>query len=87
MNHTVDIGMRLEDLIERSRHGNIDVIEIGLCTANKLNAFESFLRGVVKIVRDDHLVVRFEKSQRSERAYVAGPSVLESGMKGLVVQV
>ena len=62
MDYTVDVRMRLEYLVERSRYGDIDIVKLGLLAAYELDAMESFLGRVVKVVGYDDLVVCFEKS-------------------------
>ena len=62
MDYTVDVRMRLEYLIERSRYSDIDIVKLGFLAAYELDAMESFLGRVVKVVGYDHLVVCFEKS-------------------------
>lgn len=62
MDYTVDVRMGLEYLIERSRYSDIDIVKFGLLAAYELDATESFLGRVVKVVGYDDLVVCFEKS-------------------------
>lgn len=62
MDYIVDVRMRLEYLIERSRYSDIDIVKLRLLAAYELDAAESFLGRVIKIVGYDNLVVRFEKS-------------------------
>lgn len=80
MNYAVNIWVSLEDLVQRSRLSDIDVVKFGPLAADELDAPDGFLRRVVQIIGYHHLVVCFEKCQCSERAYVASPSAIKLGV-------
>jgi hypothetical protein len=59
MNHIVNVGVFIKDLVKSSLVCDIGLIELGPLAADEFNAVEDFLRGVVQIVDDDDLVVGF----------------------------
>lgn len=47
MNHRINLGMLLENLIQALLIGDIDVIELRLLPADELDTVENFLRRIV----------------------------------------
>lgn len=70
MDHAVNIGVFLEDLVETSFLGDVDVVELGPLTAKKLDAVDGLLRSIVKIVGDYNFVVCLKKGEGGERTNV-----------------
>lgn len=68
----VNVGVRLEDLVQLLLVGNVRRVVLRPLAADELNAVEHLLGGVVEVVNDDDLVVGLEESKSSERADVAG---------------
>lgn len=67
----VNVGVGLEDLVEGSLVGDIELGELGLLAGDQLNALQGLGRGVVQVVGDDDLVASLEQSEGGERANVA----------------
>lgn len=68
---TVDVGVSLEHLIEAILLGDIELNELSLLAADKLNTLEGLGRRVVQVVSNDDLVASLEQGQGGERANVA----------------
>lgn len=77
MDNTVDIGMRLEDLLERRLIRDIDLVEDGPLAAQQLDAVQADLGRIVQTVDDNHIVAVLEKCERRERSDVACATVVE----------
>lgn len=75
VNHAVNLGVLLEDLVESILVGDVDLVEVGALAAEELNAVDGDLGGVVKAVDDDHIVAVLKKSEGGKRADVAGATV------------
>lgn len=75
MNDTVNVGVGLEDLIESSLIGDIQLGELGLLAGDQLNALEGFGGGVGQVVGDNNLVSSLEESEGGEGANVARSTV------------
>ena len=62
MDHTVNIGMGIEDFVEILLLPYIDLMKKRSFSAYQFDAIERLLRGVVKIVGNDYLVAGFKQS-------------------------
>lgn len=82
MDDAVNVGVGLEDTVEASLVGDIELSELGLLTADQLNALESLSGGVVEVVSDDDLVASLEESEGGERANVARSTVWGEELRG-----
>lgn len=71
MNHAVNVGVSLEDLVEVLLVGDIELDELGLLAANGLNAVQGLGGGVVQVVGNDDLVTCLKQGEGGERANVA----------------
>lgn len=71
MDDTVDVGVSLEHLIEAILLGDIELNELSLLAADKLNTLEGLGRRVVQVVSNDNLVASLEQGQGGEGANVA----------------
>lgn len=71
MDNAVNVGVGLEHLVEAVLLGDIELDELGLLAANKLNTLEGLGRRVVQVVGNDDLVASFEEGEGGERANVA----------------
>ena len=81
MNDTVNVGVRLEDLVESGLVGHIDLSEFGFLARDQLNAPESLVGRVVKVVCDNDLVASLQQSEGGEGSNVTGTTVLR--MRGV----
>ena len=78
MDHTVDVGMSLEDLVEVLLFPDVHFHELWTFSRYELNSLKNFFVGVVEVVTYDNLVTCFEKSKGGEGANVARPTALRS---------
>ena len=60
MDHAVNVWMRLEDSVEVLLFPDVGLKEFRSLSTDELYSIDGFLRGVEKIVCDDHFVVCFE---------------------------
>lgn len=81
MNHAVDLGVLLEDLVEGGLVGDVDLVEVGSLAAEEFDAVNRDLGGVVEAVDDDHIVSVLEKGQGGEGADVARATVSRSSAR------
>jgi len=81
VNDTVNVGVRLEDLVESGLVGHIDLSEFGFLARDQLNALESLVGRVVKVVCDNDLVASLQQSEGGEGSNVTGTTVLR--MRGV----
>lgn len=72
MDNAVDIGVRLEDLVEASLVGDINLVEGRALLGDQLDAVQNDLGRVVETVDDDDLVAVLEEGHGGEGADVAG---------------
>lgn len=56
----VNLGMRIEDLVERGLVGYVDIVEGGSLAADKLDAVDGNGRGVIEVIDDYDIVVILE---------------------------
>ena len=77
MNHAVNVRVFLEDLIETSFLGDVDVVERWPLPADELNAVDHLLESIVKIVRNHNFVVCLKQGKSGERTNVAAATVAE----------
>jgi hypothetical protein len=75
VNDTVNVGVGLEDLVEASLIGDIQLNELGLLAADQLDPIQGFHGGVVQVVGNDDLVASLEQSEGGEGANVASATV------------
>lgn len=66
VDNAVNVGVSLEHLVEAVLLGDIELDELGLLAADKLNALESLGRRVVQVVGNDDLVASLEESKGGE---------------------
>jgi hypothetical protein len=59
MDHTIDIRVFGEDLVESSRVCDIELGKLGSLAGDQLDAVDDLRRGIVEIVGDDDLVASF----------------------------
>jgi hypothetical protein len=71
VDNAVNVGVGLEHLVKGILLGDIELNELGLLAADKLNTVQSLGRGVVQVVSNDDLVAGLEKGKGGERANVA----------------
>ena len=72
VNHAIDIGVSLEDLVESCLFGDIELHEFGSLAGDELDAVDHLIGRVVEIVGNDNLVAGVQEGQGSEGANVAG---------------
>ena len=60
MDNAVNLGMRIEDLVERGLVGYVDIVEGGSLAADKLDAVDGNGRGVIEVIDDYDIVVILE---------------------------
>jgi hypothetical protein len=75
VDHIVNVGVVVKDLVESSLVADVGLVELGSLAADELNAVDDFLGGVVETVDDDDLVVGFEEGQSGKGANVACATV------------
>lgn len=66
MDHAVDIGMRLKDLIQCRFIGNIGLVEGRSLSREELDTVDSNFGRVVQVIYDDDLIAMVEKGESSE---------------------
>lgn len=71
VNNAVNVGVSLEDLVETSLIGDIELDELGLLARDQLNAVQGLSRRVVQVVSNNNLVTSLQQGQSGERANVA----------------
>ncbi len=76
MNDAVNLRVCLEDLLERSLVGNIDLVEDWPPAAQQLNAVQADLGGVVQAVDNNHIVAVLEESEGCEGPNVASATAV-----------
>lgn len=81
VNNAVNVGVRLENLVESGLIGHIELSELRLLARDQLNALESLVGGVVEVVCDNNFVASFEQSKSGEGANVTGTTVMR--MRGV----
>lgn len=59
MNHTVDVRVRFEDLIQGARHGDVHIVETRTLAADEFDAINGFVGRVAEVVNNDDLVTSF----------------------------
>lgn len=79
MNHTVNVRMRLKDLVETGLVGDIQLSKFGPLAGDQLDAVESLSRGIVEVIGNDDLVAGLEQGEGGEGANVAGTT----GLRGV----
>lgn len=72
MNDIVNLWVLLENLLQLGLVGDVDVVDLWLLAANKLNAVCDLFERVVVVVYDDDIVSGLEESEGSERTNVSG---------------
>lgn len=78
MNDTIDVPMLREHLIQFCLISNVTLIVLRTLAANQLDAVDDLSGGIVEIVDDDDVIVRFKQRERRERTDVAGAAVRAS---------
>lgn len=74
VNHGVNLGVFLENLIQAFLVGDIDIIELGLRPADELDTVEDLLTRVIQVVHDDNIVPSVYKLQRGEGTDISSSS-------------
>lgn len=77
MDHAVNIGVFLEDLVETGFLGDIDVVELWPLAADELDAVDDLFGRIIQIVCDHNFVVCLKEGECGERANVTTPSTTE----------
>ena len=70
MDYTVNIRMRLEDLIEVLLFPDIDIVELRSLARDKLNAIDCLFGRIEQVVHNNNFVASLEERKRCE-----GPNV------------
>ena len=63
MNYAVNLGVLLEDLVEASLIGDIQLVELGTLATDELDAVDSDLGGVVEAVDNNNIVAVLEEGE------------------------
>lgn len=79
---TVNVRVRLEDLIESGLIGDVQLGKLGLLARDQLNTVESLSRGIVQVISNDDLVASLEQGKSGEGANVTGTTEMRQ-MVGL----
>ena len=79
---TVNVRVRLEDLIESGLIGDVQLGELSLLARDQLNTLESLRRGIVQVIGDDDLVASLEQGKSGEGTNVTGTTKMRQ-MVGL----
>ena len=74
MDHTVNIRMRLEDLVEVLLFPNVDIVELRSLARDKLNSIDCFFGRIEQVVNNNDLVASLEEGKRREGPNVAATS-------------
>lgn len=74
VNHSVNLGVFLENLIQAFLIGDIDIIELGLRPADELDTVEDLLTRVIQVVHDDNIIPSAYKLQRGEGTDISSSS-------------
>lgn len=72
MDDIVNLWVLFENLLQLGLVGDVDVVDLWLLAANKLNAVCDLFERVVVVVYDDDIVSGLEESEGSERTNVSG---------------
>jgi hypothetical protein len=59
MDHTVDIRVRFEDLIQGASHGDVHIVEGRTLAADEFDTIDGFVRRVTEIISYDDLIISF----------------------------
>lgn len=72
VNHTVDIRVRFEDLIQSARDGDVHIVEARPLAADELDAIDGFFRRVPEVISNYDLITSFQKGEGGKGANVTG---------------
>jgi hypothetical protein len=72
MDDIVNIWMVIEDLVESSLVGDVELIEFRPLSADELDAVDDLSRRIIQIIDNDYFVIGFKKCQGCEGANVSG---------------
>jgi len=72
VNHAVDLGVLLKDLVKTGIVGHVDLVERGALPADELDAVDGNLGRVVEVVNNDDIITILEQSERGKRPNVTG---------------
>jgi hypothetical protein len=75
---TVNIGMRLKDLLECWLIGDIDLVEDRPLAAQQLDAVQADLGRIVQAVDNNHIVAVLKKCEGREGSDIASATVVEN---------
>ena len=75
MDHTVNIRMRLEHLIEILLFPDIDMVELRSLARDELNPIDCLFGGIEQVVHNNDLVASLEKGKRCEGPNVSATSI------------
>lgn len=73
MYHTVNVRVRLEDLVKVLLLSNVDMNEFRALATNELDAIDSLFGGIEEIVCDYDFIVCLKECKGGERSNVARP--------------
>ena len=76
MDDTVNVRVRLEDLVESGLIGDVQLGQLSLLARDQLNAVEGLSRGIVQVVSNDDLVASLEQGEGGEGANVTGTTAM-----------
>lgn len=84
VDNTVNIGMRLKDLLKCWLVGDIDLVEDGPLAAQQLDAVQANLGRIVQAVDDDHIVTVLKECEGRERPNVASATFVEDTVSTVI---
>jgi len=59
VDHTVDIRVRFEDLIQGGSLGDVHIVKSRTLAANEFDTIHGLVRRVAEIINDDDLIISF----------------------------
>ena len=71
VNYTVNVRMRLEDLVEVLLLPDVNIIELRSLATDELDPIDCFFGGIEQIVYNDDFVISLEEGYHGERSNVA----------------
>ena len=71
MDHTINLGMFLKELVKGGLVRNIELEELRSLPTDELNTIKNFIARIVQVVCNDYIVACFEKRKCSKRPNVA----------------
>ena len=78
VDHAVDVGMSLEDLIEILLFSNVHFHELGAFSRYELNPLKNLFARIVEVVTNDDLVSCLDESKGGEGPNIARSTAVRS---------